>query len=186
METSTRSPRPENLLSEAGAAAALDAALAVEEHELGDGDGLLEVALLLDEAGLSRTVDQGLVLQRALAALVADRAVERVVGEQQLKDAVLGLLHLLGLGDDDHAVAHPDEAGRSQGGAPRALDLDQAHATDPDGLHAGVVAEAWDVGPRPLRRGDDHLALARRDLSAIEREADRAVVLLRHGGSRRG
>ena len=94
-----------HLGGEAGAAGALDAALAVEQHEVRDGDGLLEVALLLDEAALARAVGQRLVLQRALAALVADRAVERVVGQQELEHAVLGLLHLLRGGVDHHAVA---------------------------------------------------------------------------------
>ena len=144
---------------EAGAAGALNAALAVEQDEVRDGDGLLEVALLLNEAGLARAVGQGLVLQRALAALVAHRAVERVVGQQELEHAVLGLLHLLRGGVDDHAVAGLDEAGRLQRGAARALHLDQAHAAHADGLHARVVAEARDVGPGPLRRGDQQLAL---------------------------
>ena len=94
-----------HLGGEAGAARALDAALAVEQHEVRDGDGLLEVALLLDEAALARAVGQRLVLQRALAALVAHRAVERVVGQQELEHPVLGLLDLLRGGVDHHAVA---------------------------------------------------------------------------------
>ena len=47
---------------------------------------------MLGEAGLAATVGHGLVLQGALAALVADRAVQRVVDEQQLHHPVLGLL----------------------------------------------------------------------------------------------
>ncbi len=47
---------------------------------------------MLDEAGLATAVAHRLVLQRALAALVADRAVERVVDEQQLHDALLRLV----------------------------------------------------------------------------------------------
>jgi hypothetical protein len=70
-----------HLVGEAGAPAALDAALPVEQHQLGDGDGLLEVALLLDETRLARAVGQGLILEGALAALVAHRAVERVVDQ---------------------------------------------------------------------------------------------------------
>jgi hypothetical protein len=54
------------------------------------------VPLLLDEAALARSVGERLVLQRALAALVSDRAVERVVDEQELEDAVLGLLREAG------------------------------------------------------------------------------------------
>ena len=66
-----------HLLGEAGAPVAQDAALAVEVDRLGDGDRLGVVPLLLDPARLARAVGHGLVLQRALAALVAHRAVER-------------------------------------------------------------------------------------------------------------
>ena len=84
-----------DLLGEACAAAALDAALTVQEDQLRDGQRLGEVTLLLDESRLSWAVDKGLVLERALTALVADRAVQRVVGEQELEHAVLRLLDLL-------------------------------------------------------------------------------------------
>ncbi len=166
-----------HLGGEAGAAGALNAALTVEQHQVRDGDRLLEVALLLNEARLARAVGQRLVLQRALATLVAHRAVERVVGEQELEHAVLGLLDLLRGGVDDHALAGLDEAGRLQGGAPRALHLDQAHAAHADGLHPRVVAEAGDVGPGALGRGDQQLALLRADLAPVERERVRPVVL---------
>jgi len=49
-----------DVLGEARTAAALDAALTVEQDELGDGDGLFEVALLLDEAALTRPVGERL------------------------------------------------------------------------------------------------------------------------------
>ena len=48
------------------------------------------MALLFDEADLAGAEGIGVVLQRTFAALVTDRAVQRVVDEQQLQDAVLG------------------------------------------------------------------------------------------------
>ena len=157
---------------EAGAACALDAALAVEEHEVTDGDRLLEVALLLNEAGLARPVGQRLVLQRALATLVAHRAVERVVGQQELQHPVLGLLDPLVGGVDHHAVVDLHEAGGRQRGAARPLHVDQAHAAHADGVHARVVAEARDVGAGPFGRGDEQLALGRRHRAAVEGEGE--------------
>ncbi|CAM5508838.1 hypothetical protein SVIOM74S_10172 [Streptomyces violarus] len=70
-----------DLVGEPGAAGAQHAPLAVEQHLRGDGEGLLVRALAALEAGLGVAVRHGLVLQRALAALVADRAVQRVVDE---------------------------------------------------------------------------------------------------------
>ena len=98
---------------EAGAAAALDAALPVEQHEVADRHRLLEVPLLLDEARLAGTERERLVLQRALAAAVAHRAVERVVDQQELEDAVLHRLHVGRLRVDDHAVGRPESRTRS-------------------------------------------------------------------------
>ena len=107
-----------DLVGEAGAAAALDAALAVEQDEVRDRDRLLPVALLLDEARLAGTERERRVLQRALAAAVAHRAVERVVDEQELEHAVLRLATSRPTaGVHDHAVGDERRAGRSAGRA---------------------------------------------------------------------
>ena len=173
-----------HLLSEAGAAAALDAALPVEQDQLGDRDGLGEVSLLLDEAGFTGSVGQGLVLEGALAALVADRAVERVVGQQKLEDPVLSLLDLVRVGGHGHAVADCHIARGHQRRASWALHLDEAHAAHADRLHPGVVTEARNIGAGPLGGGDDHLALRCGHLAAVEGEGDLVVrSLLRHAGT---
>ena len=148
-----------DLLGEARAAVAEDAALAVEQHEVADRDRLLEVPLLLDEPALARPVGVGVVLQRALAALVADRAVERVVDEQELEDAVLRLLRGRRLGVDDHAVGDRDHAARLQRRPAAGVDVDDAHAAHADRPHPRVVAEARDVDAGPLGGVDHELAL---------------------------
>ena len=144
------------------------------QHEVADRDRLLEVALLLDEAALARAVGQRLVLQRALAALVADRAVERVVDQQELEHAVLGLLGDLA---DSVSTTMPAatwimQAGCSAGPAAR-VDLDEAHAAHAHRLHALVVAEARDVDAGPLGGVDDQLALARPRRRAVDRDGSR-------------
>ena len=119
-----------DLLREAHAAVAEDAALAVDRDQRRQLERLAEVALGLDEARRPGTPAVGDVLQRALAALVADRAVERVVDEQELDDGALRVVHALGLGVDDHAVL---DRRRARGLELRdALDLDQAHAAGAD------------------------------------------------------
>ncbi len=157
-----------HLVGETGAAGALDAAFPVQQDQLGEGDGLLPMPLLLDEAALARTEGEGLVLEGAFAALVAHRAVERVVDEQELEHPVLGLLDRRGGGVDLLAVGHGDEARRRQGRSPGAHHLDQAHAAHADRLHAGVVAEAGDVDAGPFRGRDDHLAFVGLDGAAVE------------------
>ncbi len=133
-----------DLLREAHAAVAEDAALAVDRDQRRQLERLLEVALGLDEARGARARAVGDVLQRALAALVADRAVERVVDEQELDHRALGVVHALGLRVDDHAVLDRRRARGLQLRDP--LDLDQAHAAGADGLaELGLVTEDGDL-----------------------------------------
>ena len=155
---------------EAGAAAALDAALTVEQDEVADRDRLLEVPLLLDEARLARTERERLVLERALAAAVADRAVERVVDEEELEHAVLHGLDRRALRAHDHAVGDGRRAGDLE--AAQTLDLDEAHPAHADRLHALVVTEARDVGAVLLRDLDQQLTARRLDLAAVDRDLD--------------
>ncbi len=161
-----------DLAREPGAPIAQDAALTVEEDEVADRDRLLEVALLLDEPALPRPVRHRLVLERALAALVAHGAVERVVDQQELEDAVLRLLHQRRCGVDDHAFRGVEHARDLQGRASRTLDLDEAHATHADRGHAWVVAEARDVDAVALGRGDHELAGLGRDRLTVDGERD--------------
>ena len=149
-----------DLLAEAHAAVAEDAALAVDGDQGAERERLLEVALGLDEARAPAAPAEGDVLQRALAALVAHRAVERVVDEQELDDRLLRLLDAVGLGVDDHAVLDRRRAAGLQ--LRDALDLDQAHAARADrGAELGLVAEDRDLDVAVLGGVDQHRVLGR-------------------------
>lgn len=138
---------PGDLLGEPGAAGALDAPLPVEQHLAGQRERLRPGPLGLGEPRLAAPVGHRLVLQRALAALVADRAVQRVVDEQELHDAVLGLVgHRRGeLGLDDHARHHGGGAGRLRLRHPAAVpgvgDLHQALPAGADRFEQRMLAE---------------------------------------------
>ena len=104
---------------------------------------LLDRPLVLLEAAAVEAVGHGLVLQIALAALVADRAIQRVVDQQKLHDALARLVHHLGIGADHHALAAGHGAGCDRLG--RALHLDQAHAAIGRNRQALVIAESRDL-----------------------------------------
>ncbi len=95
-----------------------------------------------------------------------------MVGQEKLEDAVLRLPHAVVRGVDDHAVGDLHEAGWGEGRPARPLDVDKTHAAHADGLHARVVAEAWDVGAGPLGGRDEQLALARGDGAAVHGERE--------------
>src|SRR5690606_3200070 len=78
---------PGDLVEEADAARAVDAAGHVGRDQR--PEVLVEhAALVLFEARVIRPVEQGQVLQVALAALIADRAVERMVDQEELEHAL--------------------------------------------------------------------------------------------------
>jgi hypothetical protein len=158
-------------LGEAGAAIAEDAALTVELDQRRDRDRLLRRALGQRHARVAGAVAEGQVLQRTLAALVAHRAVERVVQEQDLEHGVLAFAGAVGVRVDHHAVGGRRGAGRLQLG--HAFDLDQAHAAGADrGAQPRLVAEHGHLDAGLSRRLDQRHALGHRDLTAVDRERD--------------
>src|SRR3546814_10709158 len=95
---------PGDFLGEADAARALDAA----GHEGLDHRPHIFLAdrpLVLLEARVAATIGHGLVLKVAFAALVADRAIEWVVDEQELHHPLSRLLDHLRHGGDFLALA---------------------------------------------------------------------------------
>src|SRR5262245_26435277 len=141
--------------------------------------------LRIREAALARAPAHRDVLERALAALVADRAVERMVDQQELDDRVLRHLHAIGLGVDDHSVADRGRAGRLQLRHP--LDLDQAHPTGTDRLaELRLVAEDRDLDVAVLGGVDQHRPLWRGDLPAVDDQGDRIADRPGHAASASG
>ncbi len=172
-----------DLLGEAGAARAQHAALAVEQDLGGDVDRLGVEPLVLGEPGLAAAVAHRLVLQRALAALVADGAVERVVDQQELHLSLLGLVgdRRGGLGVDHHPLGDGDRARGLRLGHPTAVarvgDLDQALPAGADRRQQRVVAEPRDLHADPLGRPDHQGVLGHRDLDAVDGQGDLVGLL---------
>lgn len=128
------------------------------------------MALRLLVPGCPRAEGQGLVLEGALAATVADGAVQRVVDEEQLEDGPLGFGGSLAVGADDHPVRD----GRGAGGEQLlgSLHLDEAHPAGRDRRHARVVAEARDEDVELLGDIDQQPPLVGLDLPAVDRHVD--------------
>src|SRR4029453_19369215 len=80
-----------DLVGEARAAVAEDAALAVERDQRRDGDRLFESELREPHPCGAGPVAERQILQRALAALVAYGTVERMVDEDELERRLLTL-----------------------------------------------------------------------------------------------
>lgn len=159
-----------DLLRKSGAPRAEDAPLAVQQHLRGDGDRFWIGAFDVMEPGLGVPVGHRLVLQRALAALVADRAIQRVVDEQQLNDAVLGLLgdRRSVLGAHHHALGHRRRAGGER--LSLSFHLDQTLPAGADRVKKGVLAEPRNLNAEHLRGSDDQGALRHRNLKAVNGE----------------
>ncbi len=141
---------------EAHAAGALDAA----GHLGGDQRPHVLVdhnALALVEAADRSAVAQRHVLQLALATLIADWAVQRVVDEQELHHRTLVLERLFVAGLDLHAIHDRGGTGRRRLG--RLFNVDQAHAAVGGDRQLLVVAEARNRNAGLVGGLDDHRTL---------------------------
>jgi hypothetical protein len=155
-----------HLLAEAHAAGAVDAAAHLL-HRDQRADVLVEDdALFFLVAAGAAAVAHGQVLQLAFTALVADRAVQRVVDEQELHHRLLRLDGLVALGAHHHALG--DRRGAGRHGLGRLLDVDQAHAAVGRDAELLVVAEVRDVGAGRVGRMHHHAAFGDADLLAVE------------------
>ena len=128
---------------------------------------VVDRALVLVVAREAAAIGHRLVLQVALAALVADRAIERVVDEQELHHPLARLLDHRGVGADRLAVGGGQRAARLRLGRPR-RDLDQAHPAIAGDAEPLVIAEARDFLPRQLARLEHGRALRDLDLDAVD------------------
>ena len=113
---------------------------------------LLMMQLPLHEACFRGPVAEHHVLQFALAALVADWAVKRMVGEQELKHRLAAVLHLFVVRTDDHAVR--DYRCTRSLELRHLLDRDHAHAAGTLQGQSRIVAERRDLDSCLLDRFD--------------------------------
>src|SRR6185295_9829939 len=114
-----------DVLAEAHAACAVDAARHVGGHERAD-ILVLHDALALVEARDVAAEAHREILQLALAALVADRTIERMIDEQEFHRRFLRADGLRALRVDLHAFGDGRGAGRQR--LRRLLHFDEAHA----------------------------------------------------------
>src|SRR4029077_5504653 len=105
-----------------------------------------------DEAAGIRSVAEHHVLQFALAAFVADGAIERVVGQQEFQHVFARVAPLLGVGAHDHTFSRNHGAGGLQLG--HFFNFDQAHPARSLQRKARVVAERRNFGADAARGFD--------------------------------
>ncbi len=143
----------DHLVADAGAPVAHDAPVPLVV------DGLAEVLVGVGElrAAIGVRVDVvevGVLLEIALAGLVAGWAVQRVVDEVHLKDVLAGLDDLGRVGEHLHALGKRGGTGLDE---PPALaeDLNRADAAGAPGAEHGLVAEVRHLNATHPRRFED-------------------------------
>ena len=159
-----------HLVADADAARAEDAALLIEDDGRTEVDDLLLVdldAVVARQLGVPVEV---LLLQHALAGLVADRAVDRVVDEGELQHLPADIKRARRAGHHLHLVGHRRVAGGDR--LRLTLDVDQALAADRRRGEARVVAEERDVGAVLVAGLDDHRPLGDLQRLAVDDHGD--------------
>ncbi len=128
------------------------------------------VVLLLGEALFEVAPVEDHLLQLALAAAVADGAVQRVIREKKLDHPALRLLYLLRLRSDDHPVRAVDRAGGLK--LRHLLDAHEAHAARSLKREVGVVAETGNRVPVLAAHVNETRALLGLQLLPVNRYLD--------------
>jgi hypothetical protein len=100
------------------------------------------LSLELVEAPTVGTVSHGLILEITLASLVANGAVQGVIGKQELHDALTRLVDEGRVGLDNHAGLYRPCARGDWLGSP--LHFDQAHSATSSNHQLFVVTVSWD------------------------------------------
>ena len=129
-------------LGESDAPGAVDAPVHVGDDE-GADIFVLDCPFELVVPASAVSVEVGIVLEIALASLVADGAVKGVVGQQKFHDSSPGVAGVLGGGVDLHGGCHLRAAGGDGLGC--LFDLDEAHPAVAGHFEAFVVAEAGNL-----------------------------------------
>ena len=146
--------RSRDLVAEAGAALAKDAARRVQ-CDVRPKVLLRRDALGLDESAVAPAVVEGMVLQLALPGLVAPGTVQGVVDEQELHDPLAVVQHRRGIEPEVHPVLDPYRARGDDAELPGPdLHLGQAHPAVAVRCQAGMIAEMGDVDAQVRRRVD--------------------------------
>lgn len=128
-----------NFLTEADAASAVNASVHMSHHQ-GPDILILYGPLELVVSAFLISVEMRVVLQVALASLIADRAVERVIGEQKLHDSSSSVPGGLGIGVDFHGWGDLGAAGSHGFGG--LFDFYEAHPAVAGDFETFMVAEA--------------------------------------------
>ncbi len=128
------------------------------------------VQLFFSETAVIEAVAESHVLQFAFAALVADRAIERMIGEQELEHVLARVMNLRRIGADDHAFGRDERAGRLQFG--HFFDFDETHAARSLERKSLVVAERRDFHLHALGGIDHERAGGDGNFLLVDRERD--------------
>src|SRR4029077_695694 len=177
-----------DIAHEADAPRAENAAVAVQHQGRSEVDvGLDAVAVELAAGKLhpallgSELIRE--ILQRTLAALVAHRAIKRVVDEQEFEDAGARLDDFLRPGGHHHAVGAHGRARRLQ--LRHLLDLDDADAAGAVDADTRVIAVVGDLDPALDGGLQDGLAFGDGYLPAVNRQRHglhKSQIISRSGG----
>jgi len=132
------------------------------------------MSLYLDISARARPIEKCVVLQRTLAASVADGAVERMVYQQELENTLPVTADVFRVRVNNHVIICGKRAAglrlRHHFYAAVGLfepDVDEAHPTHTHRLHPGVIAEYRNFQANALDAFDDQLATRYLDFNSI-------------------
>ena len=134
------------------------------------GHGALALNKPVDRAAIA----QRQILQFAFAALVTDRAVQRMVDQQKFHHVALRFQRFVVAREDFHAIHHRRGAGRRRlgRGAATHFGIHHAHAAIGGNRQFLVVAETRDRDAGLVGGLDNHRAFGRGHFDTVDKDGD--------------
>ncbi len=166
-----------NFLPEANAARAMDAARHFFRGDQRADFFGYDSTLFFFIARSRCAVSDGEILQLALAALIADRAIKWVIDQQELHDAFLCIDGLVAVRANDHAVGHRCRACGQR--LRRLFNFNQAHAAVRRNGQFLVIAKMRDVGAKLVGSVHHHAAFLHLDFFAVNFDFNHGSVFCR-------
>ena len=126
------------------------------------------MTLFFDEPTFARPVTERLILQRTFSAFIANRAIKRMICEQQLKHTFLRFFDGVSRGANNLSFGNWRHARHNHHWSAGCFNFNKTLSTHADRTHARVVTKSWDEIIRAIGSGDDHLAFAGQDRFVVD------------------
>ena len=134
------------------------------------------MSLLFDKTTFAWAVAKRLILQRALAAFIANRAIEWMICQQQFEHTLLGFFDAISCCAHNLTLGHWRHARHNHHRSARCFYFNKTLPTHADRRHSRVITKSWDEIFSAISRRNNQFAFSCDNRFVIDRNIDHIRV----------